>query len=84
MVYGGRIFFWRILDVICKLRSANHKCVLTPEMRRDIQWWKEFMHSSHGMSLVKNKVPDVIVHTDACDVGAGGYCEGDYFIVTGR
>ena len=31
------------------------------------------------MSLILNKGADVIVHTDACDVGAGGYCEGDYF-----
>ena len=33
------------------------------------------------MSLIINKGPDVIVHTDACDVGAGGYCEGDYFLL---
>ena len=37
------------------------------------------MHSFNGMSLIINTGPDVIVHTDACDVGAGGYCEGDYF-----
>ena len=79
VVYGGRVFIRRILDAICTLRSANHKCVLTLEMRRDIQWWKEFMHSFNGMSFIINKGPDVIVHTDACDVGAGGYCEGDYF-----
>jgi hypothetical protein len=79
VVYGGRVFVRRILDAICTLRSANHKCVLTLYMRRDIQWWKEFMHSFNGMSLIINKGPDVIVHTDACDVGAGGYCEGDYF-----
>ena len=79
VVYGGRVFVRRILDAICTLRAANHKCVLTLEMRRDIQWWKEFMHFFNGMSLIINKGPDVIVHTDACDVGAGGYCEGDYF-----
>ena len=37
------------------------------------------MHSFNGISLIINKGPDVIVHTDACDVGAGGYCEGNYF-----
>ena len=79
VVYGGRVFVRRILDAICTLQSANHKCILTQDMRRDIQWWKEFMHSFNGMSLIINKGPDVIVHTDACDVGAGGYCEGDYF-----
>ena len=37
------------------------------------------MHSFNGMSLIKNKGTDIIVPTDACDVGAGSYCEGDYF-----
>ena len=37
------------------------------------------MHSFNGMSLIINKGQYVIVHTDACDVGAGGYCEGHYF-----
>ena len=31
------------------------------------------MHSFNGMSLIINKGPDVILYTDACDVGAGGY-----------
>ena len=35
MVYGWRVFVRRILDAICTLRSANHKCVLTLEMQRD-------------------------------------------------
>ena len=61
MVYGWRVFVRRILDAICTLRSANHKCVLTLEMQRDIQWWKEFMHSFNGMSLIINKGPDIIV-----------------------
>ena len=39
------------------------------------------MHSFNGMSLIINKVSDVIVHTDACDLGAGGYGEGDYFLL---
>ena len=81
VVYGGRVFIRRIFDAICTLRSANHKCVLTLEVRMDIQWWKELMHSFNGMSLIINKVSDVIVHTDACDLGAGGYGEGDYFLL---
>jgi len=79
VVYGGRVFVRRILDAICTLRAANHKCVLTLEMRRDIQWWKDFMRSFNGMTLIIDRGPEVIVFTDACDVGAGGYCEGDYF-----
>ena len=35
VVYGGKVLVRRILDAICTLRSANHKCVLTLEMRRD-------------------------------------------------
>ena len=37
------------------------------------------MHSFNGMSLIINKGPYIIVRTEACDEGAGGYCEGDYF-----
>ena len=37
VVYGGRVFVQRLLYAICTLRSANHKCVLTLEMRKDTQ-----------------------------------------------
>lgn len=81
VVYGGRVFLRRILNAIRPLIAARHKCVLTPAVRFDIQWWARFMNSFNGSSLILDNVPSTIVYTDACDTAAGGYseCDGDWF-----
>ena len=45
-------------------------------MRLDIEWWKVFMTSFNGSSLMLDDRPVVSVSTDACNIGAGGYCCG--------
>ena len=81
VVYGGRVLLRRILDAFRPLIAASHKCVLTPAVRLDIQWWERFMDSFNGSSLIVDNVPCTIVYTDACDTAAGGYseCDGDWF-----
>ena len=76
VVHGGRVFLRRIIDAICTLSAANHKCVISQEVRLDIEWWKVFMTSFNGSSLMLDDRPVVSVSTDACNIGAGGYCCG--------
>ena len=40
VIYGGRVFLRRIFNSIGLLLTTNHKCVLTPAVRLDIQWWE--------------------------------------------
>ena len=56
------------------LPSAYHRCYM--EVRLDIEWWKVFMTSFNGSSLMLDDRPVVSVSTDACNIGAGGYCCG--------
>ena len=79
VIYGGRVFLRRIFNSIGLLLAANHKCVLTPAVRLDIQWWETWICSFNGSSLILDNIPDTAVFTDACDTAAGGYYEGDWF-----
>ena len=76
VVYGGRVFIRRIIDAICKLAAANHKCILSREVRADIEWWETFMSSFNGTALILDDMPITSVCTDACNIAAGGYYGG--------
>ena len=71
VIYGGRVFLRRVLDAIHPLSAAHHKCVISPAIRLDIQWWTNFKSIFNGYSLILDALPATSQSTDACDVGAG-------------
>ena len=79
VIYGGRVFLRQILDAIRPLSAAHHKCVISPAIRLDIQWWTNFMSIFNGCSLILEALPATSLSTDACDVGTEAYYEGDWF-----
>ena len=79
VVRGGRVFLRRIFDQISFLKHASHKAVISPEMRKDLLWWFQFLETFNGRSTVLNKQPLFSVFTDACDDAAGGSFGLDWF-----
>ena len=76
-VRGGRFFLRRILDVMNSLKQANHKAKLSQEFMKDVHWWLTFLDTFNG--VVYYRVADkLVVHTDACNEGAGAFCNGDW------
>ncbi len=78
VVYGGRTFLRRILDCMNLLVLPNAKYQLTPEFRKDIFGWKNFLSVFNGKRLLHSKIPIADVQTDACNVAVGAFYRGDW------
>jgi len=79
VIQGGRTFLRRVLDLKNSLNSASAKCELTSEFQADIGWWLNFLIDFNGTTCFLDSRPIRTVSTDACNAGAGGYFNGDFF-----
>lgn len=79
VVKGGRVFLRRIFNTIRLLRHNAHRVRITSEIRKDILWWSNFIGTFNGRSALLDQRPIECVFTDACDEGAGGSFDKDWF-----
>ena len=79
VVRGGRVFLRRIFNQIAVLRHGSHRAQLSYDARQDISWWHQFMQTFNGKSTLLDSQPLECVFTDACNEGAGGSFQGDWF-----
>ena len=78
VVYGGRTFLRRILDVMNGLKSPGAKFLLTDDFYADLAWWSDFLATFNGKCLFLDRVPLTTVQTDACYEAAGAFYNGDW------
>lgn len=80
---AGRSFFRRLLDTAHRVRRPHHWVTLTPDTRRDINWWLSLLPGWNGSAplLHPHWTPPthLHLHTDASTVGHGGHCGPDWF-----
>ena len=79
VIYGGRVFLRRVIDLTNTLRQKMDRVLLSSDMRHDIAFWLEFMTRFNGTSVVLDKQPITTVYTDACMAGCGGVYGNDWF-----
>ncbi|XP_057307364.1 uncharacterized protein LOC130645393 [Hydractinia symbiolongicarpus] len=79
VVYGGRTFLRRVLDLMNTLSSSALKCRLTLEFHRDIAWWDQFLGVFNGQCDFYDQRPITSPQTDACFDAVGAFFEGDWF-----
>ena len=79
VVYGGRTFLRRVINQLSALGSSKAKCILTPEFRKDLFWWKAFLSTFNGKCHFHAKLPIADAQTDACSQAVGGHFQGDWF-----
>ena len=79
VVYGGRTFLRRILDLMSSLASQSSKCILSEEFFKDLDWWISFMEVFNGHCPFRDSRPVTDLYTDACTSGIGAAFEGDWF-----
>lgn len=79
VVYGGRVFLRRVIDLTNTLQHKTDRVRLSSEMRQDIAWWLQFMQIFNGKSALLDKQPITAVHADACTAGCGGVYGHDWF-----
>ena len=83
VVFGGRTFLRRIIDVMNTLKRPHHHTRPTAKLRADLSWWAEFLSVFNGVSFFVNSEPvgSEEFSTDACPIGGGGFFQGDWFYI---
>lgn len=73
VVYGGRTFLQRILDMMNSLESSSAK-----KFHEDIEWWHSLLTSFNCKCAFLHQQPTTDVQTDACPLAAGAFFRGDW------
>lgn len=76
-VRGGRYFLRRVLDLINSLKQGSHKSKLSKGFLADVEWWIQALSRFNGVAYYRS-CGQQVVHTDACNKGAGSFCHGDW------
>ena len=84
VVWPGRTFLRRMIDLLCCFRRRDHPVRLNREFHMDLLWWHQFLAEWHGVSfwLFPGLLPeaDVEVSSDAAgSLGYGAYLQGQWF-----
>lgn len=84
VVWPGRTFVRRILNLLSCFRHGDHHIRINVEFRRDLDWWYTFLQSWNGVSFwLYPGVPvisNVIVATDASgSIGYGAIYKQQWF-----
>ena len=84
VVWPGRTFLRRMIDLLCCFRRRDHPIRLNHEFKLDLQWWQQFLSSWHGVGFWlfpgMSAATDLEVTSDAAgSVGFGAYSQGQWF-----
>jgi hypothetical protein len=80
-VRPGRVFVSRMLDMLRGMGDTGF-VPLDVEFRKDLTWWRKYLPIYNGVSMMSWEdwsSPDMVVASDSCLVGCGGFCQGKYF-----
>ena len=80
-VCPARIFMNGLLNA---LRTHPHSrfCPLSDNLKSDLRWWCSFLPQYNGVSIIKTEpwiTNPIFLSTDACQTGAGAFCNGYFF-----
>ena len=84
IVWRGRTFLRRMIDLLCCFRTKDHPIRLNQEFHHDLLWWHHFLDQWHGVSfwLFPGLSPttDLEVSLDAAgSLGFGAFFKRQWF-----
>ena len=84
VVWPGRTFIRRMIDLLSCFRRWDHPIRLNMEFRRDLQWWQQFVGTWNGVSFWHfpgmRITSDLEVTSDAAGaIGYGAYWGSEWF-----
>ena len=84
VVWPGRTFLRRMIDLLSCFRNDSHPIRLNVEFRKDLAWWVEFFGQWNGISFflfpTLEPLPDFAVCSDASGViGYGAFMDNEWF-----
>ena len=65
----SRVFVSRVINEIKLLKSQKQKLTLSPEIRKDFLWWRQYMTEFNGVHLLILNEVSVQIAGDACPNG---------------
>lgn len=73
-------FLASLFQAIAMLALPSHKLKISRTMRLDMEWWACCLSKDINVRLIWDQRPGVVITTDSCSVGAGGFCfnDGDF------
>ena len=80
-VRAGRVFVSRLINNL-KDYPMDGRRKINGEMKKDIQWWQQFMEEFNRVTIMPPKnwdSPDAIFSTDVCLTAGGGWSQGQAF-----
>ena len=77
--HGGRTFLRPVIDCINKLKLPSHRSRLSTQFRGDLLWWKTFLVTFNGRSMMLDFRQPVYFQTDVSFHGFGAICSDDWF-----
>ena len=79
----GMTFLRRLIDLTIGLKRPHHKRRLNNEARADLKAWSLFINSFNGSSIflsdIWNSSVSLDLHTDASNIGYGGFLGNKWF-----
>ena len=78
-MHGGRTFLRRVIHCINKLKRPSHRTRLSSQFHADILWWKKFLVTFNGRSMMLDFRQPVYAQADASFLGFGAVCSDDWF-----
>ena len=84
VVWPGRSFLYRMIDLLRCFRKPDHPIRLNSEFQLDLQWWHRFLSSWNGVYFWlfpgMSATPDLEVTSDASgSLGFGAYFRNEWF-----
>ena len=84
VVWPGRTFLRRMINLLRCFRKRDHPIRLNSEFHLDLQWWLQFLSSWHGVYFWlfpgMSASPDLEVTSDASgSIGFGAFFNGEWF-----
>ncbi len=84
VVWPGRTFLRRMIDLLCCFRKRDHPIRLNKEFHLDLRWWHQFLSQWHGVSFWLfpglSLEAEVEVSSDAAgSLGYGAFLKDSWF-----
>lgn len=80
VIYGGRIFSRRVIDLLRGLPDKNVRIRLSKDFRMDMEWWAEYarQYNGHATMINHHYTEDIHLYTDASKNGYGLVLQKDW------
>lgn len=80
VVYGGRIFSRRMIDLLKGLPDKNVRIKLSDDFKEDLQWWRTYAANFNGHATIVSHhyTQEVVLQTDASKGGYGIVVDNDW------